>query len=223
VSDPARRARGELWLALLLVLVGAGLAYLAAGRQWVDVTVASRPPLPPVERDLTGAQVVSALRPLSFVGLAGLAAMAATRGRGRVLVGALLAAAGIGVVVATLAGLSAGVFDALSHHPQPGATAPTGPEPGFTPWWVLAVVGGLVLMGGGLVIAVRGRRWSALSSRYDNPATRAQKPPPLPHVAAWDALDRGEDPTSRAPVDPTEPGHPHPGPDVGAARPRLDG
>ncbi|MCW2622409.1 MAG: hypothetical protein JWL64_2011, partial [Frankiales bacterium] len=42
MSDPARRARGELSLALVLVLLGSGLAYLAAGRQWVDVTV-SRP------------------------------------------------------------------------------------------------------------------------------------------------------------------------------------
>jgi uncharacterized membrane protein (TIGR02234 family) len=219
MSGPGRRARSELWLALALVLAGSGLIYLAAGRQWVGVTVPRPLPLSPLELDLSGDEVVGALRPLSFVGVAGLAALAATRSRGRVLVGILLALAGAAAVAATALSLAAGSFDALERQDKPGARGLTGPEPGFAGWWVLAVLGGLLLAGGGLLVALRGRRWAALSSRYDTPAARAEKPPPMPDVATWDALDRGEDPTRIGPDGPAAP----PRPDSVPARPRLDG
>lgn len=201
-STPAReqqRAKGELRLAIVLVLLGAALAYLAGGRDWVDVTVAAAPPLPPVDRQLAGSDVVTALRPLALLGLAAVAALAATRRRGRIAVGAVVAVAGLGAIVATVTALAGGSLSALRRNPEPGVPDVTGAEPGFTPWWLLAVAGGLLLLAGGLLVAVRGRRWAALSSRYDTPAARAQAPAPRPEVAAWDALDRGEDPTREDP------------------------
>jgi uncharacterized membrane protein (TIGR02234 family) len=194
--------RRELGLALVLVLLGAALTYVSGSRDWIDALVPARPPLPPVERRLSGADVVGALRPLSFLALAAVAALAATRDRGRVAVGALVVLAGVGVVVATGLALQGGTFTALRDNPAPGVSDYSGAEPGFTAWWVLAVVGGLLLVAGGGIVATRGRRWAALSSRYDTPAARAEKPPPRPEVAAWDALDRGEDPTSESPVVP---------------------
>lgn len=197
MSEPASRSRGELLLALLLVLAGSGLAFLVAGRQWVDVTLPRAAPLPPLPETLTGADVVGALRPLAFLGVAGAAALLATRGPVRVLLGALLTAAGAGLGVAVVRAVSEGVFSALADHRGPGALAPTGAEPGFEAWWSLALVAALLQLAGGLLIAVRGRRWTALSSRYDTPAARAEKPPARVDVATWDALDRGEDPTLR--------------------------
>ena len=89
VTAPARTlpARRELRLALLLVLAGAALVLLAAGRTWVDLALPQPPPLPPEVERRTGGQVVSALSPLGLLGLAGVAALAATRGAGRVLLG----------------------------------------------------------------------------------------------------------------------------------------
>lgn len=194
--------RRELLASLALVLLGAALTYVASSRDWVDVVVEARPPLPPVQRQVQGADVVDALRPLSFLALAAVAALVATKRLGRVLVGALVALAGAGVVVATALALRAGTFDALERSPEPGLSSYTGPEPGFTGWWGLAVAGGLLLVVGGVVVALRGRRWAGLSSRYEAPAARAAKPAPRPEVAAWDALDRGEDPTETGAVGP---------------------
>ena len=114
--------------------------------------------------------------------MAGLAALAATRARGRVAVGVLLAAAGGGAVAATVRFLAVGA------------------APGTGTGWPYAAVGaGLLLGAGGLLVAARGRRWAAMSARYDAPAARAERPG-RPEVAAWDALDRGEDPTAGPPA-----------------------
>jgi hypothetical protein len=52
-----------------------------------------------------------------------------------------------------------------------------------------------VVAAGGLLTASRGRRWAAMSARYDAPAERRSGAVD-PHVAQWDAIDRGDDPTS---------------------------
>lgn len=190
-----RRARRELGAALLLVLLGAAGLYLASSREWVQAVVEARPPLPPVQRELTGDQVVGLLRPISLVALAAVAALAATRGLGRVLVGALVILAGVGSVTASLIGLAEGTDEALRANPATGSAA-TGAQASFTGWWVLAVLAGVLLIAGGSLVAIRGRRWSAMSSRYEAPAARADKPPTRREVAVWEALDRGEDPTA---------------------------
>ncbi|WP_445548819.1 Trp biosynthesis-associated membrane protein [Frankia sp. CiP1_Cm_nod2] len=51
----------------------------------------------------------------------------------------------------------------------------------------MAAAGGVLLAGGGLLVALRGHTWSALSARYRAPAARP--------VDAWEAIDRGDDPT----------------------------
>jgi len=65
----------------------------------------------------------------------------------------------------------------------------------LTGWPFVALLGALLLLVAGLVTTVRGPGWSALSQRYDAPAAKPR--PRDPAVAAWDALDRGEDPTAR--------------------------
>jgi disulfide bond formation protein DsbB len=186
-SEPSKR---ELVVALLLCLAGAALAVYAAGRTWaVDVT--PRPaPLPAVRTERTGGDLVPWVSALAVVGLAGAGAVLATRGRTRRLVGALLVLVGLGVAAGGAYGLVV----------QSGPVGPTAP--------LLCLFGGLVAATGGALTVVRGQRWPGLGARYESPL-RAGTPAAGPDSggpervegrstsAAWDALDRGEDPTVR--------------------------
>jgi uncharacterized membrane protein (TIGR02234 family) len=100
------------------------------------------------------------------------------------------------------------------------ATAGVRPEIAMTafPWWVIALAGGLLLVAAGVLTAWRGQRWPGMSSRYDSPASTpgtgapgspagsaagtAAGSPEAAHLSdpgdpaqAWEALDRGTDPT----------------------------
>ena len=193
----------ELRLALLLVLAGSALLLLGAGRAWVDVAVPQPPPLPVSSEVRTGRELVAALSPLGLVGLAGVAALAATRGRGRVLVGLLLVVDGAVAVAATARVLGRGALRALRDG-HPGLQVAGDRAFGFTAWPAVVVGGGVLLALGGLVVTLRGQRWAALSARYEPPAARATRPA-RPEVEAWEALDRGEDPTARGPAPGTPP------------------
>jgi Tryptophan-associated transmembrane protein (Trp_oprn_chp) len=171
-TTPARL----LAYAVILCVAGAGLALFAATRTWL-VEVTPRPaPLPELRAPRTGGDLVPWLPGLAVVGLAGGGALLATRGAVRRGVGGLLAVAGLGIA----GGAAAALSDATARG-----------------WPVLCVLGGVMLMVAGIAAVVRGREWPALGARYDRraappPATRAGT---ADTVAAWEALDRGEDPT----------------------------
>jgi hypothetical protein len=168
--------RGRL-VAAALCAVGGLVLVVVAGRPWV-VQHIPRPPLPERTVALTGSRLAGLPRALGYVALAGTLALVATRGWARVAVGWLLAAAGAGAVVATL-------------------TAGAGVDGARTGWPFVAAAGAALVVAGGLLAALRGRRWAAMSARYDAPAARARVPAD-PHVAQWDALDAGDDPTDPA-------------------------
>ncbi|MEV6369128.1 Trp biosynthesis-associated membrane protein [Micromonospora musae] len=183
----AGAGRRELTYAVLLSLAGAGLALWAATRTWsVELTV--RPsPLPPERVASTGTALLPWLPALAVVGLAGGGAVLATRGRVRQLLGGLLALLGLAVAIGGGYGLIAGFEGVVSRQ-----------------WPVLCLVGGLLAGAGGLLTALRGRDWPAMGARYERPSRAAAVPPdgaPAGPVTgrrtteAWDALDRGEDPT----------------------------
>jgi uncharacterized membrane protein (TIGR02234 family) len=64
--------------------------------------------------------------------------------------------------------------------------------PGFGPWPYVALAGATLLTAAGALAVVRGRGWGAMSARYDAPVGDR----PVNESSLWDALDRGEDPTS---------------------------
>jgi uncharacterized membrane protein (TIGR02234 family) len=76
-----------------------------------------------------------------------------------------------------------------------------GPAGDGTAWPWVAAAGGLVVLAAGALTAARGRRWRAMSGRYEAPSgrngTAGGSPRRVvdPHVAQWEALDRGDDPT----------------------------
>ena len=197
--------RAEVGLAVLLCLLGAFVLLVAAGRSWAVVELPGTGLLPARAIGVPGSALVPGLQALGLVGLAGVVAVAATRGWGRIVVGAVLLVVGGGVLALTaglLSDLTTAALDTAvvrdaggtSQGVSQGTVAGTG-------WPILAALGGLLLAAAGLLVAARGRRWAALSRRYDAPATRTQTPPPASGPVAerelWEALDRGEDPTAR--------------------------
>jgi hypothetical protein len=63
-------------------------------------------------------------------------------------------------------------------------------------WWLVATLGGLLAVFAGAMTVVYARQWSGLGAAYDAPSAPA--PAKDPARVAWDALDRGEDPTGGA-------------------------
>ncbi|MFC0003235.1 Trp biosynthesis-associated membrane protein [Micromonospora siamensis] len=184
-GEPSRAGRRELTYAVLLSLAGAGLALYAATRTWT-VELTDRPPLPPTRAVRTGAALLPWLPALAVVGLAGGGALLATRGAVRRALGALLGLLGLAVAAGGGYGLLAGFDGELSRQ-----------------WPALCLVGGLLAAAGGGLTAVRGRHWPAMGARYerrphDGGAPTAAGGGPVSGARtreAWDALDRGEDPT----------------------------
>ncbi len=69
-------------------------------------------------------------------------------------------------------------------------------------WPVACVLGGVAVAAGGFLAVRHGHLWSAMSSRYERtpaPAVVRRESSdlePADNRAAWDALDRGDDPTA---------------------------
>ncbi|MEU7753974.1 Trp biosynthesis-associated membrane protein [Micromonospora sp. NPDC049171] len=195
VSAGERSAGGrrELTYAVLLCLVGAGLALWAATRIW-SVELTARPaPLPPVRDTHSGAGLLPWLPALALVTVAGGGAVLATRGRLRRVLGALLGVLALAVAAGGGYGLVVDVEGSVSRQ-----------------WPALCLLGGLLAAVGGFWTASRGGGWPAMGARYERPARTAREAASAPAGAsepsapmagrrtteAWDALDRGEDPTA---------------------------
>ena len=213
------RAARERGLALLGCAVAAALVLLADGRGWATVvarTSIGGSTFAQHRSSLTGGQLAPVAAALGWVGLAAVVAVPAARGRLRSLLGALLAMAGVAIAVASLS--ATGHAAVLRAARSQAGTAVTGAESttvSVSAWPVVAAVAGILLALAGLLVAARGAAWTSMSARYESPAARrdAAEPadpaaagsageggppgaaPPAPGVAAWDALDRGEDPT----------------------------
>lgn len=192
-------SRRELRLAVLLCLVGSALVLYGASQTWAILEPTR---LGSVAVDLSGDEISGASQALGYVGLAAVLALAATKRLGRVVVGVLVLAAGIGIVIALSRVLHTGLAQrALEHVASPSCTpSPCSqyvrlPAVSSTVTWVwLSLAGGVLMALSGLLVAVRGPRWAALSSSYTPPSARPAEPPAT-DKGVWDALDRGEDPT----------------------------
>jgi uncharacterized membrane protein (TIGR02234 family) len=182
--------RRSYFLTLLACLAGAGLSLYAITRTW-SIHLTPRSGMSDLREVRTGTDLEPWVTGLAVVALAGTGALLATSGRLRRVVGVILALAGVGVLTGTIAG-RAGL--------DPGSAGA-----GATVWPVACALGGLLIIAGGVTAVRRGHHWPKMSARYDRtgPAattTPAQRDPAAAaadHRAAWDALDRGDDPTVR--------------------------
>jgi len=185
---PAARRLG---VTVLLCVAGAGLALYGITRTWA-VQVTTRPGLSDLRTERTGSDVAPWVIGLALVALAGGGALLATRGTVRRVLGAVLALTGGGVAVAAVAG-RAGLDTGTA-----GA--------GAAVWPVACVLGGLLVVAAGVLALRHGHRWPGMGARYERraPAARDAVTPDavagdqrVDTRAAWDALDRGDDPTER--------------------------
>jgi uncharacterized membrane protein (TIGR02234 family) len=215
------RSRREYALGLVLGAAGAGLVLLSVRQGWARALTPAPPPLPAGAVTVTGQDLVPLAGALGVAALATLAAVIATRGLARRLTGVLLAGFGVAAGVAvslpvtTAAVLAAARVTTVSQAGSATAggagvspgTVPNGTTPGVTAtghvtmlaafWRPAAVVGALIIVAAGLLVAWRGSRWPAMSSRY----TRRPEPDreePADSASLWEALSRGADPTDRA-------------------------
>jgi hypothetical protein len=183
---------------------------------------AATPPLPATIVSVRGQDLVPLAGALGLAALAGLAAVLATRGLLRRLVGALLAAFGAGAalavgvhlaaaaVLAAAAGAGGSGSQADSVTGGSAAGSAGGAAPGVTglrltgqvtmagiPWRWAVLLGALAVIAAGLLVAWRGATWPVMSSRYDQPAPRG--PRPADPATLWDSLSSGVDPTDASP------------------------
>ncbi|MFF5083073.1 Trp biosynthesis-associated membrane protein [Actinoplanes sp. NPDC000266] len=198
--------RRSYLLSLAACLAGAGTAAFGATRTW-SLDVAHRPGMSDVRTPQTGADLEPWLIGLALVALAGTGALLATHGWVRRALGVLLALAGVGVIVGALVGrLGLDVGEAGT---------------GATVWPIACALGGAIIAVGGVTAARQGHLWSRMSARYERkPAQPHSAEPgsytrpgagsgplapaglktpeetPVDPRTAWDALDRGDDPTS---------------------------
>jgi len=186
-------ARRGLSLALAVGAAGAGIELLAAQQPWARASFAPASPLPTVSITVTGNALLPAAHALGLAALACLAAVLATRGVVRRVVGMLLVLLGLLVAVpATMSVRPAHVAAAAAARSLATAGAPRLTMALF-PWWAAAAVGGLLIVAAGMLTAWRGTRWPGMSGKYDRPGGPPQATGDP--AAAWDALDSGADPT----------------------------
>jgi uncharacterized membrane protein (TIGR02234 family) len=174
---------------------------------------------PAREIALSGRDLAPLGAAMAWVGLAAIAALLATRTWGRRVTGAVVVLAGgaagvtglaFGLTEAATGGGGAFISAALGDPTDASATSVS-----ISAWWLLAVLSGLAMLVCGLLAVLDGPAWPRLGARYSRSEGAASAPSA---AAAWDALDRGEDPTVAD--EPRDPSEPPPG-SMGSARPET--
>lgn len=193
-------------IALALLALGALGLLLASGRGWGTVALPTGPRLDAGSAAVPGSTLAGGLPALALGVLAGTGAVLATRGWGRVAVGALLCVLGAGALAAVVVGLldRSDRVAAVPAVRDLAGPARLRPSVALTAWPLVAVLAAAAVLTGGLLVVLRGRAWSALSARYEiradargaAPASAARRAPLDEAATAWAALDRGEDPTA---------------------------
>jgi uncharacterized membrane protein (TIGR02234 family) len=185
-------SRRELTAAALLGGVGAAIVVGFVGRTWATAAEHGTG-LETFGQQLTGRSLSGVIAALGWAGLAGIAALLATRGWVRVVIGVLLAAFGVIVAVASPLAVRRAHVVAVAGDKSNLARLGGDLAVHVNAWWVLSLTGGVLLAAAGLLTIVRGRRWPGMSARYDRPgaAPSAGDDP----ASLWKALDRGDDPT----------------------------
>jgi uncharacterized membrane protein (TIGR02234 family) len=199
---------------LAVTLLGLALAafglWLATRLVWLRTAYQS-PLRGSVTVQATGAQLRPELAAIALVAVAAAAAVVATSGWARRLVGVLVAAAGVAAVWLSLSpgdaarGTGAGGTTAVAG----GATGPPADAvavglPAHTVAPLLGVGAGLLLVAAAVGMVCWANAMPRLGARYAAPGTARRVPDR--DTQWWDALDAGQDPTLKSP--PADPGAP---------------
>ena len=170
-----------------LQFIFSGLVLVLLSRRWVSAEYVESG-FPTVNLDLSANELMPALSGLAVAAIASTLGAIATRGIARRLVGAIIAAIGLGIVFVTVNIIQSPeqLLDAKFAEAIGRNVSGWSQEISNLPW--LVVVIGLLIATCGALIAVRNFD-SQLSGRYE----RVQKN--VPNLTPWQSLDKGIDPT----------------------------
>lgn len=178
--DPSpTTGRGSQWRGIAasmgVLIIGAATVLVAGGRVWelADGSRVGAPTAAPYDIGTSPGQGWS--HALGLLALAAVLAVFATRGRWRTVIGAIVAAAAL--LTAAMVAATEVLVTMNEHH--------------RTSWPLVAIGGCLAVFAGALAVLTRGSTWPSMSNRYEREARAAAKP-----LTPWEAIDRGEDPTS---------------------------
>lgn len=189
----------RMQVAAVVVLLAAAAALGGAARAgWARVGF-QVPLRGSVAVRVDGSDLLPALGPLALLALAAVAALLATGGWARRLLGALLLFAAVppAVGVARVADEGRLTRAAVSAGGLPARSIPDGVITVLPAGHVLGAAGAVLLAGAGAALVLRGHRMPRMGRRYRVPT--AQRSAPRDHEL-WERIDAGEDPT--APGDP---------------------
>ena len=167
---------------MLAGLVGAGLAAVAAGRDWATASVTSGVRASAAVKGSTSAPLAIAL---ALVALAAWGVVLVVRGRLRRVVALVGALASAGVVVTALASLDRVKADAARAVEAKGVVSAAASDASVSGWYVTCVVAAVVATVAFAVAVAKAPGWPAMGSRYDAPAAAARRGtgPRAGHVA----------------------------------------
>jgi uncharacterized membrane protein (TIGR02234 family) len=184
-------------------LAGAGAVcgLLAAARPWVTAEVSVAPGTPGLSVVAAGRDLAPLVPVLALVGLTGALALPLVTRWTRFVVASIVGLSGLGLVADAAGRLGdlVTVGGSLAARGSPGALVAGTATATVWPW--VAVAGGVALTAAGVLGALGAHRWPGLSSAYDRPTpppagvTGTRDPDDFDSLAAWNALDAGDDPT----------------------------
>jgi hypothetical protein len=185
------KSRRLLWTVVVVLPVAAALLWGSSAMYWVGQRYRT-PFSGETTSGATGSMLRPELVPLALATLAAIAAVLATGGWLRRLIGLLIVAEGGLLIWRTVDWHVGGWFAYLPDQVPPGSI-PTGPFGANPAGPLLMSIAGAALVVAGLLVMLRTHRMPTMGARYSAPGARRVSPDPDKRM--WDALDGGEDPT----------------------------
>jgi uncharacterized membrane protein (TIGR02234 family) len=186
-------------LAVAGLIAGAVVCVVLAGATVATLDVTG--PLASTEVTVTASDLVPFARPAGFIALAAVVALYATGRIGRRLIGLVLIAVGAVVIVTVVVRAVDLAESATAWAGESSAVDGTVVDAGTSPWPLIGLaLGGAVIAVVGAWSTARGAQWPTMGRRYERaaagPASNRGSARRAGAREAWDALDRGEDPTA---------------------------
>jgi hypothetical protein len=188
------RSAAALWAVIALAAAAMLLTWAAASVTWF-----TQPYSTPFTGDQNPAAKGSVVRPelvpLGLAALAAVAAVLATRGWFRRIVGVFIVLAA-GLLAWRALGWQLGPQEFDWTPPVPPGSMPSGPRDSSPLGPVLGALAGVVFALAGALVVARAGRMPEMGAKYSAPGEARKRRSPDPDKRLWDALDEGDDPTA---------------------------
>lgn len=194
-AEPRSQSRRLLWTVVLLMVLAAVALWAASALSWVGQQYET--PFTGVKHSgASGAKLRPELVPLALATLAAIAAVLATGGWLRRLMGVLVLLAGALLGWRAIAWYGTNDFGFVTEGGVPPGSKPIGEFTTNPVGPALVSIAALILIAAGLIVVARAHKMPAMGAKYSAPGT-AKRESQDPDKRLWDALDSGEDPTER--------------------------